>query len=374
MLPLRYFTRNLMRRKLRAAATVAGVAIAIGLYSAMSAVGSSMVSAFVSTGAADEVVISQAGSLNVEFSEIDRNTLTWVQTLEGVVQVAGRVQVSPELYLRGVGIIDGRQHDLVLRGVTETASSTYAQVTLEEGRWPGADHTVTVGRRLARRLGLAIGSTLQLENGRFTVAGILGSGGRVYDQEVWLNLDVLAAHLNRTTYSSYTLRTTSPSSAAALVATVNSSRRFPLTAMRAASFYARSGGMALAIAGVARFIGIIITIGAMLAGMNVMYSSVAARRREIGVLRALGYRRGSILAAFICESLLLCGAGGALGLLIASGIALVPLDLPYLGAQRVFIAGPQVVGGLSLAAAVGVLGGLLPALQAARLELVDALR
>lgn len=374
MLPLKYVLKSLDRRRLRTLLTITGVALTIALYVAMAAVSDTMVRAFAATGAPTEVVISQAGSLNVEFSNVERGTRTFVETLDGVAQADGRALVGPELYLRGEGRIGDVTDDITIRGVTDIAPKVYGEVSLTEGRWPEAGHTATVGRAMVARYGIAVSDTLGLEGARFTVVGVLDSGGRVYDQEVWVDLDDLAAETNRADYSSYTVRTTDPVAAAALVDAIAGSRRFPIAAMPAASFYAQSGAMAQATAGLARFIAFIIVLGAIFAGMNVMYSAVAGRRREIGVLRALGFRRGSILLAFLVESLLICGVAGVLGIVLGSAIAFVPLDLPYVVEQRVHVGAPQAVGAVVVAVVIGLFGGLLPALQAARIEVVDALR
>ncbi len=373
MFPLTYILKSLQRRRLRTLGTVAGVALAIALYAAMGAVGDTMTRAFKATGEPEEVVISQAGAMTVEFSSISRGTLSYIQTLDGV---AGSQQplVSPELVLRSVLQVDGAEHDVTVRGVTPIAAQVYGGTSIAEGRPQASGRQALVGRALAKGLALAVGDELGLEGGEYTVVGLLDAGGRVYDQEVWVDIDDLAADTNRPSYSSYTLRATDATAADALVEAVNDGKRFPVTAAGAEAFYARVGGMASAIAGVNKFIAMIIVLGAILAGMNAMYSSVAGRRREIGVLRALGYRKSAVLTAFVVESLAIATVGGVLGLALGSCIVFVPLDLPYVVTEHVGVGGAQVTGSIRLALIVGLLGGMLPAVQAARLDVVDALR
>jgi len=374
MVPLQYILRSLGRRKLRTVMTILGVALVVAIYAAMSAVADTMIRSFRSTGAPDEVVLIQAGALSVDFSTVQRETLTWVQTQGGVATSGERPLVSPELCLGSVAEVGGEEHDVSLRGVTDIAPAVYGQVRLGSGAWPEPGHRATVGRAMATKLGLSEGDSFEVEGEQWTVVGILDGGGRVYDQEIWVDLDDLAAAANRTSYSSYTVRTESPAAAVALTEAVSANRRFPLRGQLAADFYARAGGMSIAMATMGQLIAIIIALGAAFGGMNTMYSAVAGRRREIGVLRALGYRRGAVLLAFLLESLALCVIGGLIGVVLGQLLSMVPFDVPFLPASRVTLGAPQIAWSLVLAVMVGLFGGGLPALQASRIPVVDALR
>jgi ABC-type antimicrobial peptide transport system permease subunit len=269
---------------------------------------------------------------------------------------------------------DGRGRDASVRGVTSAAPLVYRQVRLAAGRWPGPGHEATMGRAVAGRLGLTLGDTLRFEGVPWAMVGVLDAGGRVYDQEIWVDLDELAAAANRLSYSSYTVVARDTAVIPALIEGVNEGRRYPMAAQRAGTFYARTGGMQVFMAYLGTFISIIVAIGAGFAGMNTMYAAVAGRRREIGVLRALGYGRTAILASFLVESLLLCLVGGILGLALGAVLSLVRVDLPLLPSSHIALGAEQVLRAIALALGVGVLGGGLPALQAARLAVVDALR
>jgi putative ABC transport system permease protein len=374
MVPLRYTVRSVGQRKARTGMTVLGVTFAVAIYSVMSAVGSTMVRSFRTTGAPDELVLAQTGALTTEFSNVPRGSLAYVQTLDGVATRDGRPLVSPELWLQSVLQGDGRGRDVSVRGVTATAPLVYRQVRLMAGHWPGAGRQAAMGRAAADRLGLALGDTLRFEGVTWTVAGLLDAGGRVYDQEVWVDLDELAAAANRLSYSSYTVVAHDTAAIPGVIEAVNEGRRYPMAAQRAGAFYARTGGMQVFMAYLGTFISIIVAIGAGFAGMNTMYAAVAGRRREIGVLRALGYGRSAILSSFLLESLLLCLVGGLLGLALGWVLSMVRVDLPLLPSSHVALGAQQVWRSVALALGVGVLGGGLPALQASRLAVVDALR
>jgi ABC-type lipoprotein release transport system permease subunit len=374
MVPLRYTVRSVGQRKIRTAMTVVGVACAVAIYAVMSSVGSAMVRSFRTTGAPDELVLAQTGALTTEFSNVPRGSLAYVQTLDGVAARNGRPLVSPELWLQSVLQTDGRGRDASVRGVTSTAPLVYRQVRLAEGRWPGPGHEAAMGRAVAGRLGLTLGDTLRFEGVPWAMVGVLDAGGRVYDQEIWVDLDELAAAANRLSYSSYTVVAVDTAVIPALIEGVNEGRRYPMAAQRAGTFYARTGGMQVFMAYLGTFISIIVAIGAGFGGMNTMYAAVAGRRREIGVLRALGYGRTAILTSFLLESLLLCLVGGILGLALGSVLSMVRVDLPLLPSSHIALGPEQVLRSVALALGVGVLGGGLPALQAARLAVVDALR
>jgi putative ABC transport system permease protein len=374
MVPLRYTLRSLGQRKARTGMTILGVVLAVAIYAVMSSVGSTMVRSFRTTGAPNEVVITQTGALTTEFSNVSRGSLSYVQTLDGIAARDGRPLVSPELWLQCILQTDGRHRDAAVRGVTAVAPLVYGQVRLAAGRWPGPGHAAAIGRSAADRLGLGVSDSVRFEGVTWHVVGLLDAGGRVYDQELWVDLDELAAATNRLSYSSYTLVAKDTAAVSALVEAVNEGRRFPMAAQQAAAFYARTGGMQVFMAYLGTFISIIVAIGAGFAGMNTMYAAVAGRRREIGVLRSLGFGRASILMSFLLESLLLCLVGGVLGLALGSVLSMVRVDLPLLPSSHVTLGVQEMVRSVVLALGIGVLGGGLPALQAARLRLVEALR
>lgn len=374
MLPLTYILRNVRRRRLRTGLTIAGIALVVAVYFLMGSVAETMVRSFRSTGAPEELVIVQAGAMLVDYSNIDRSSLTYVQTLDGVASEDGQPLVAPELALPSVIVVDGRERKALVRGVTAIAPAVYRQVEVTTGDWPGPGHRAAIGQSLAAKLGVEIGDSLEIEGGRFQVAGLIDAGGRVFDQEVWVDLEELAAAANRKTYSSYTLRADDVSVVPDIIETISENRRFPLSAQDAPRFYRRTAGMASFMASLGKMIAMIVAIGAVFGGMNTMYAAVAARRREIAVLRALGYRKVSILGAFLVESLVIALAAGVLGILLGTVIALSPIELPYSPSGMVSLSSSQAISALLLAAIIGLVGGGLPAIQAARTGVIQELR
>jgi putative ABC transport system permease protein len=132
--------------------------------------------------------------------------------------------------------------------------------------------------------------------------------------------------------------------------------------------------MATFMASIGKFIAMIVAIGAVFGGMNTMYAAVAGRQREIAVLRAIGFKRGAILGSILAESVLLSLVAGVLGILLGTVVAMMPVELPYTGGGAVDLGPAQAISALILAAIIGVIGGGLPAIQAARTTVVEQLR
>jgi len=374
MLPVNYTIQNLVLRKWRTLITIFGISLAIAVFAGMNAVTRTMTESFKATGHPSEVVVLESGALNMDFSNISRNSLTYVQTLNGVKAINGEPLVSPELYLGTLVQINNHEAEVAVRGVIPLARSVYGQVRLINGTWSKSGKHVVIGQVLSRKFGIGVGDELNMQRENWKVAGIISGNGRVYDQEIWTDLEDLAAVSNRKTYTSYLIQAVDSEAAESIVNTINEGRRFPLLAMPSPAFYKQSSAMASLMAGIGTFISVIIAIGSIFGAMNTMYSSVAARRREFGILGAIGYRPRAILGSLVFESILIALVGCFIGLIMASFLAFVPVDLPYLPIGTVRLGTSQIVAALIMSMVVGLLGGSLPALQAARQRTVDAMK
>ncbi len=375
LVPLRYILRSIAQRRVRTALTVLGIAAVVAVYVVMTSVSGTMRSMFRATGQPDEVLVSQAGALTPEFSFVPRTTATWLRTFPQVAADAqGEPLVSPELALSARLEHQGQRKDVALRGVSASAKSVYREIALREGAWCGPGKRAMVGLQLARALNVKAGDVLHLEKEAWAVAGVFEAGGRLYEQEVWLDLDELGAASNRTDLTTVLLRVRSPELTRPLVEELAAQRRQPLQAMAARDAYARVGGMSMWAASLGQFIALIIALGAVFGGMNTMFSAVAGRVREIGILRAVGYRAPAVLLSFLAESVAIGFAGGVLGVALALVIGRVPLNMPFVVSSEMAVSPRAMVSGLILSAAVGFLGGFLPAWQASRLKIVEVLR
>ena len=378
LVPISYNVRSLMLRKARTGLTILGIASVVSVFVVMTSVSAHMKQLFKTTGQPDEVIVTQAGAIIPEFSQASRASATWLATQPQVAGVGGQPVVSPELGMSSVVTLPGgrQTRDGLIRGLEPGAVAYYREVSLTSGAPLGAaDATrVIVGAQFARAHKLQLGDVLTFERAKWTVGGTFSAGGSVYEQEIWVDLDALSAATNRVSVTSFMVRALSDTHATALVDAIGAQRSEPLMAMTAPAAWARMGGMSVWMATLGRFIAIIIALGAIFGGMNTMYSAVAQRSREIAILRAVGYRRASVLLSMLFESVVVGLLGGVLGAVMAFGVALVPLKMPFLLEGGVLLRTPDLVAGLVLGLLVGALGGILPAAQAGALKAVDALR
>ncbi len=375
LVPLSYNLRSLWVRKTRTALTVLGIGAVVAVYVVMTAVSGQMKHMFKSTAQPDEVIVLQAGALTPEFSQVSRASATWLATQPQVVSEGGRPVISPELSLAtSLTLPSGELQDGMLRGLEPANVHLYREFALAEGAPLTSGTGVLVGAQLARAQHLKVGDPLRFERTDWKVIGIFTAKGGVYEQEVWLDLDALGAAANRPDVTGFMVRTGGAAQAKALVDFVGAQRGEPLQALTAEAAFARVGGMSLWMSALGRFIAIIIALGAIFGGMNTMYAAVAQRSRELAVLRAVGYRSIAVLLSMLLESVVVGILGGVAGVTLAFAVARVPLNMPFLLEGGVPLGPADLGAGVVLALLVGVLGGLLPAMQAGAVKVVDALR
>lgn len=227
---------------------------------------------------------------------------------------------------------------------------------------------------------LRLREKLEINQVDFTVVGYFEADGSAAESEVWTDLrDLTSARRTPGAVSLVNLRAAGPSAKAALIKRIQDDEQFNLKVIDEKQYYEEQMTASLAWRIIAYVIAAFLTVGAMFAAANTMYAAVASRAREIGTLRAIGFRRRSILTSFLLESVLLCLMGGALGCLatlpfngLSSGTAnwATFSEITYS-----FRFGPRVLmQGLVMALTMGVLGGIFPAVRAVRLNIVSALR
>lgn len=256
------------------------------------------------------------------------------------------------------------------------------QVKLMEGRMPRPSSSeIIAGESVSRRFtGAGIGETLRFGMRDWTVVGIFDAGSTGFSSEIWGDADQLMQAFRRPVYSSVIFKLRDASGFDAFKARVESDPRLTVEAKRETRFYADQSEM---MAKFLRILGtsltIIFSLGAVIGAMITMYAAVANRTAEIGTLRALGFQRRSILGAFLMEALLLGFIGGAVGLFFASFLQLLTIstlnfqtfsELAFSFTLTVEIVWQALLFSLIM----GFVGGVLPALQASRMKIVDALR
>jgi ABC-type antimicrobial peptide transport system permease subunit len=214
----------------------------------------------------------------------------------------------------------------------------------------------------------------------FDVVGIFSAEGSSFESEIWGDLDAMGSAFKRTgTPSSLTVRLSDPEAVAALDRDLKADPRFQLEAKQERRYYEdQAGPFSRFLLGLATFVSLVMGIGALFGAMNTMYAIVAARTREIGTLRALGFSRLSILAAFLLESSGLALVGGLIGCLLAfplDGFGVTTFGPSMNDVAFAFrVTAGDVLVALCFALSMGILGGLLPALRAGGLPITTALR
>jgi putative ABC transport system permease protein len=277
---------------------------------------------------------------------------------------------------------DGKMANVIIRGVQPISPELRREVRLSAGRFPRPGSTELVaGAQIARRFqGAGLGETLRFAMRQWRVVGVMEAGNTGFSSEIWGDVDQILQAFRRTTFSSVILRLRDPRDFAPLKARLESDPRLPVQVLREVEFYeAQSRRLATFI----RLLGLVLTgifsLGAILGAMVTMYAQVGARVSEIGTLRALGFKRHHVLAAFLLESMLLGFLGWVLGLIPASLLNFITLSTinwsSFAEISFKFALTPGIlVKSLLFGVGMGLIGGLLPALKAARLPLLEALR
>jgi putative ABC transport system permease protein len=271
-----------------------------------------------------------------------------------------------------------------VRGVTEASFSFRPTVRITEGRAPRpGTGEVAVGKSLRGRFeGLELAQSFELRKNRpSTVVGIFEDGGSSFESEVWADNDAVRQAFGREgLVSSARVRLTSAADFDAFKAAVEQDKHLGFEAMRETAYYEKqSEGTSLFITALGSVIAVLFSAGAMIGAAITMYAAVAGRQREIGTMRALGFSRGSILLAFVLESFLLALLGGLVGALASVAMGLVKFSMMNFAtwSEIVFTFDPApwvLATSMCFAGMLGILGGFLPALRAARTSPVEAMR
>jgi putative ABC transport system permease protein len=271
--------------------------------------------------------------------------------------------------------------NVTLRGVSPRAFDVRGGIRLLSGRniRPGL-YEILAGEKAASLFALKVGGQVKIQKHQWDVVGVFASEGSGFESELWGDLEVMAQEFHREGgYQSLVLRLKDPQSLASFAKETADNPGVQLEVKEERRFYEdEAGPTGRAILGLAVFVSVIMGIGAVFGAMNTMYAVVAARTREIGTLRALGFSRLAVLVAFILESAFLALIGGLLGCLLAlpaDGLTTAtggPNFAELAFAFRITL--QAVASGLVFAVVMGVCGGLLPAFRGARQPIVNALR
>ncbi|HVJ73414.1 MAG TPA: ABC transporter permease [Casimicrobiaceae bacterium] len=385
VIPFTYVVRNLAARRLTTALTAGGMALVVYVFATVLMLAAGLEQTLVATGSDDNVVVIRKGSQTEVQSGIDRRQAAIVESLPGIATGAdGRRLVSkePVVLISLPKRESGKPSNVVIRGVTPEGYALRPQVRIVDGRLPRSGTAeVIAGRSVANGFrGAGRDETVRFASRDWTVVGVFDAGRTGFDSEIWGDAEQMLQAFRRLGFSSVIFRLADAARFDEMREAIEADPRLTLEAKRETRFYAdQSEALSKFITYLGTAISVIFSIGAVLGAMITMYASVAARTGEIGTLRALGFSRGAILAAFLVESLLLGLVGGVVGLLGASFMQAISISTmnfqTFAEVAFSFALTPGIVASsLGFALAMGFVGGFLPAARAARMKIVDALR
>ncbi|MBN9685546.1 MULTISPECIES: ABC transporter permease [unclassified Corallococcus] len=384
MVPLYYNARSLWARRLSTGLTVVGLGLVVFVFSAVLMLANGIESALASGGDASNVVVLRKGATSELVSGVERDA---VRILATDPQVASGPDGQPLAAGERVVLLtlpSGRTQAMntSARGVSAESFEARPEVQLVSGRRPRpGTNEVVLGRSLVGTSPEAtLGGELRFARQRWPVVGVFAARGGAFESEVWADAMRLGTAFGREDYNSAVVRLRSPAEVEDFVKRVEANPRFTLEAKPEPVYWAdQASGLAAFIRVLGLFVSFVFSVGAVLGAMITMYAQVATRVAELGMLRAVGFRRRSVLASVVVESAMLGAAGGvlgALGALATRWIHIRTLNFQTFAAVSFgFSPTPAILlGALLFGTGMGLLGGLLPALRASRLSILDALR
>ena len=384
--PIVYNVRNVMQRPWTTLATAWGIAMVVMILVGAFALASGFQAALVESGSPDNAIVMRVGADSEISSGVARDAANILKALTDIAPGPdGRPLVSADMVVLSnlPRIGQSGTSNVTIRGVDPSSLALRDRVKIASGRMfaPGTGEVI-VGQRISRRFAsLAVGDHVTFGQQSFAVVGLFTSGGSAFESEIWGDNAVLMPAFDRTeAFQSVTFRMREPSRFGELKKRLEGDPRLGVQVKTERAFYSEQSQL---LANMIRFAGILITlimaVGAIFGAMNTMYAAVGQRTREIAVLLTLGFTPGAIQLSFLAESVILSLVGCVLGCLLAlpiNGITTSTTNWSsFSEVAFAFRVTPQgMLLGLLFSAALGLVGGFLPARQAAKQSLAGSLR
>ncbi len=387
MIPVSYNLRSLAVRKTTTVATALGIALVVFVLASALMLFAGIKRTMGGSGRADTAVVLRKGSDTEMTSSIEEPTVGLILAAPGVrhdpggppVGVGELVVVVTADKLGSPGV-----SNLQVRGVPDLALKFHSDLRIVAGRpaQPGTDEAIVGQRVVGRFRGVELGQSFELRKNRpVKIVGVFSDGGSSHESEVWADLDTVRTSFGREALvSSVTVRLEGPEKFDAFLAQIEQDKQLGLLAQRETVYLQRqSQDTAAFMLAMGLIVTVLFSIGAAIGAMITMHASIAGRQREVGTLRALGFSRLSILSSFLLEALLLALFGGAIGAAGAMFMGLVRFSMVNFTtwSEIVFSFTPApwiILTALGVAGGVGLAGGFLPAVRAARMSPVQAMR
>lgn len=384
-IPLSYSLRSARSRRLTTFLTAAGMALVVFVFATVFMFAEGLEKTLVETGSSDNAQVIRKGSFSDVQSGISREHANIVESASGIARAddGGVLSAKEVVVLVTLGKrYSGKPSNVAIRGVQKHSISLRPQVRLIDGRLPRPGTTeVMVGTSVAKRFaGAALGGRLRFAVRDWQVVGVFDAGATGFSSEIWGDSDQIMQAFRRPVYSIVIFRFASADGFGRVKKVLEADPRLTLDVKRESEYYAeQSKVMALFLKILGGSLTAIFSVGAVIGAMITMYSAVASRTGEIGTLRALGFGRLSILAAFVVESAAIGLAGGGVGLILASFLQFFTVSTTNVQtfSELTFsftLTFRTAVIAILVSLLMGLGGGLLPAIRASRMNIVDALR
>ena len=382
--PLSYNWRSLWQRWVGTLATMGAVAIVVMIFVVVRSMAAGVAQTYVKSGREDQVVVLRPNARVELMSVVSRDQARLISTHPLIARDGlGPLVTTDVVVTKQLPLADGTgTMSVSVRGTTPAGIRMRSQLRLLQGRWfrPSLGEVVVPRRMVGKYVGLELGRSFEMASRRWTVVGVFDGDGSAFDSEMWIDADDLVQAFRRwNAFSSVLVRLEHPEDAPAFIAEMDRDVRLKLEAKPEPRYFAEMGDAGKPMQILGQIITVILTVGAIFAAMNTMYSAIAGRTAEIGTLRALGYRRREILASFQWEAILLTLLGGALGCACAfffNGMQTGATSMnTFSDVGYAFAVTPALVAqGLAFSLVMGILGGFLPAWRASRIPIVEAMR
>lgn len=385
-IPFKYTIKNFTSRKLTTFITIFGVALVVFVFAAVLMMAYGIQKTLIATGLPDNVLITRKAANGEISSLVDGETQDVIRTLSHIaVNKEGKQIISKEpVVIINLKKTSGGLSNVTVRGVSETILELRPQVKIIEGRMFnfGLRELIVGSAVTGRFIGAKLGDEVKFAGDNWKIVGVFDSDGSGFDSEMWGDSQALLNAFNRgNTVSSLTLKLDNVNNFKDFKKNFEFDRRLQQYEVKIEQQYfeEQSELMANFIRILGIFITVIFSFGATIGAMITMYAAVANRTVEVGTLRALGFKRRSILAVFLIESLVIAIAGGIIGIFLASFLQFFNISTLNFGsfAELSFsfsISPSIIISSLIFAVLMGIIGGFLPSVRAARLNIVNALR
>jgi putative ABC transport system permease protein len=389
MIPVSYNVRSLLVRRTTTIATAFGIALVVFVLSSALMLGKGIKRTLGSSGSPDQALVLRKGSDAELASGIESQSISLIMAAPGIKKdTDGKPLAAAEVVvviaLEKVGAGEGAVSNLQVRGVEPASLKVRPMLRVIEGRPPqlGTDE-VMIGKGIRGRFkGVDMGQSFELKKNRpVKIVGVFQAGGSSLESEVWADIDTVRTSFGRgSSASSVTAALESRTKYDAFEAYIENDKQLGLDAFRETEYYEKqSEGTSIFITVMGLVFAFFLSLGAMIGAMITMYAAVSQRSKEIGTLRALGFSRSSILISFLFESAFLALLGGAIGAVASLGMTAASFSMVNFATWQeiTFSFDPTpaiILGATAAGAAMGIIGGFFPAIRAARLSPIVAMR